>query len=251
MSAQQRDARSRGQMSTTTGSPALELAVARTRGRRPTAGPWETITSSGRSQPIRSHDRLHRARARPPSVTPGAELADQLARRRPWRRRRPAGRAGCRRAAARVLARRRAHEDAPVDAAARSRRRAGGRPRRAGSRAARRARSMPPPAQRAQRELHRQRRAASTPWRDQLVGAQRARVERPRRRGRGPCRASRTLDRRDPAAVRLGVAGTGRTIPSRDGVEEVGRRGRARRRAAGRQSWGSSSRASTSGTWRM
>src|SRR5215217_1290562 len=61
MSAQQRDSRSRGQMSTTTGSPA---AIAPWPDSCPTAAwaPWETITSSGRSQPCSSQTAFIAAR---------------------------------------------------------------------------------------------------------------------------------------------------------------------------------------------
>ena len=78
MSAQQREALSLGQMSTSTGSPATISPKPDSCPRRDCA-PWETITSSGSSQPCSSHDGLHRG-AHLLAGQAGAQLADQRAR---------------------------------------------------------------------------------------------------------------------------------------------------------------------------
>ena len=138
MSAQQREALSRGQMSTTTGSPG---AIGPEPDSCPIAdcAPWETITSSGSSQPCSSRPRCIAARTSS-LVRPGAQLADQRRARRAiaasaafWARRMPSS-------CARGLDPPAADELVVVDRQLDRRRRAGGRRRRAGTRAARAAR---------------------------------------------------------------------------------------------------------------
>ena len=134
MSAQQRETRSRGQMSTITPSPA---PIGPWPGSWPTApcAPWETITSSARSQPRLVADGLHR-RAHVLAGEPGPQLVDQLG----AERHRRVG--GLLRAPDAVELRRRLHAPACARTrrgrpSPRCRRRAGGRRRRAGTPAAR------------------------------------------------------------------------------------------------------------------
>ena len=113
-------------MSTTTGSPA---PISPWPDSWPIAAcaPWETITSSGSSQPCSLAHLLHR---RPHLLggQPGAQLADQRRGDAHRRVRRLLGAADARPARARVLTRRRRMNTSGVDVQLDARRRAGGRP---------------------------------------------------------------------------------------------------------------------------
>ena len=153
---------------------------------------------------------------------PGAQLADQLARRRPSPRRRPSGRGGCPSSSASVLtppARRRTRRrrrSARCPPARRWSATASGKS--GGTSAALDARARGTRAARSRPRSRRRRR----PCVEQLVAAERVRVEHLDAQRRAPCRRRARDHGRDAAAVVLDVE---ERVDDRrrDRVEEVGR----------------------------
>ncbi len=245
MSAQQRDSRSRGQMSTTTGSPA---ASAPWPDSCPSAdcAPWATITSPGRSQPCSSQ----RSRHRRPDVL-GREPGRSSRIRSAATRHRGVG--GLLRAPDAGQLRRRSSPAGAVTNASGSTSSTTPPARRwsataSGNSGGTIARSRPS-SRHARSAISSVQLVAADAVGQQLVGAELRGVEHV-----DPERADLVgvehADGRHAAAVRLGVQE--RVDDPRPGSRGTGRATcRGRRRSAGQARGISSRRASTSGTWRV